>query len=153
MTTPQGPNNDYNYNPFSNPNPQQNSSNQWQANQPQYQNFAAPQQYSNMPAPQHQGQAYGAYDHNGMPAAPKSKVVAALLAFFFGTLGIHNFYLGYTNRGIAQLVLNLVSFVTLLLLVGAFLYIILGIWVIVDFISILVASGQFRTDARGVPLD
>lgn len=36
---------------------------------------------------------------------PKSKVTAALLAFFFGALGIHNFYLGRTAIGVTQLLL------------------------------------------------
>lgn len=34
---------------------------------------------------------------------PKQKIVAALLAFFFGYLGIHRFYLGYTTIGLIQL--------------------------------------------------
>ncbi|MBF0930144.1 MAG: TM2 domain-containing protein, partial [Actinomyces graevenitzii] len=34
---------------------------------------------------------------------PKNKIVAAVLAFFFGTFGVHNFYLGYTKRGAYQL--------------------------------------------------
>jgi hypothetical protein len=38
--------------------------------------------------------------------AGKSQLVALLLAFFVGVLGIHRFYLGYTGIGIIQL-LNL----------------------------------------------
>ena len=34
----------------------------------------------------------------------KNKIVAALLAFFLGTLGIHKFYLGKTTAGIIMLV-------------------------------------------------
>jgi len=34
----------------------------------------------------------------------KNKYVAALLAFFFGLLGIHKFYLGKTNAGIIMLI-------------------------------------------------
>jgi TM2 domain-containing membrane protein YozV len=30
-------------------------------------------------------------------------MVAALLAFFVGAIGIHRFYLGYTGIGIAQI--------------------------------------------------
>eukprot|EP01030_Chromulinospumella_sphaerica_P025156 gene25156-25278_t len=33
----------------------------------------------------------------------KNKIVAALLAFFLGWLGIHKFYLGKTNAGIIML--------------------------------------------------
>ncbi len=48
----------------------------------------------------------------------KSQVVAALLAFFLGTLGVHRFYLGHTGIGLTQLVLTLVGFG---LLIGGFL--------------------------------
>lgn len=34
--------------------------------------------------------------------AVKSKVVAALLAFFLGEMGAHNFYLGYKKQGVIQ---------------------------------------------------
>jgi TM2 domain-containing membrane protein YozV len=37
----------------------------------------------------------------------RNKIVAALLAFFFGPLGLHRFYLGRTGSGIAMLVLSL----------------------------------------------
>ncbi|MEA3038245.1 MAG: hypothetical protein QOE79_758 [Sphingomonadales bacterium] len=37
----------------------------------------------------------------------RNKVVAALLAFFFGPLGLHRFYLGRTGSGIVMLVLSL----------------------------------------------
>ena len=39
----------------------------------------------------------------------KSRLAAGLLAIFLGTLGVHNFYLGYTNRGLAQLLLTIVG--------------------------------------------
>jgi TM2 domain-containing membrane protein YozV len=37
----------------------------------------------------------------------RNKFVAALLAFFFGPLGLHRFYLGRTGSGIVMLVLTL----------------------------------------------
>ena len=37
----------------------------------------------------------------------RNRIVAALLAFFFGTLGIHRFYLGRNGSGITMLVLSL----------------------------------------------
>lgn len=37
----------------------------------------------------------------------RNKIVAAVLAFFLGTLGIHRFYLGRTGSGIVMLVLSL----------------------------------------------
>ena len=33
---------------------------------------------------------------------PKSKVSAGVLALLLGSLGIHNFYLGYTNKRLIQ---------------------------------------------------
>ena len=54
--------------------------------------------------------------------AGKSWIAALLLVFFFGILGIHRFYLGYTVIGIIQL-----------LTFGGF-----GIWVFVDFIRIII---------------
>jgi TM2 domain-containing membrane protein YozV len=63
----------------------------------------------------------------------KSKLVAALLCFFLGFLGIHRFYVGKVGTGILQL-----------LTFGA-----LGIWVLIDFIVILV--GKF-SDKQGRPL-
>lgn len=50
----------------------------------------------------------------------KSRLVAGLLAFFLGGLGIHRFYLGYTWQGVVQL-----------FTAGG-----LGIWALIDFIRI-----------------
>ncbi|WDE99098.1 TM2 domain-containing protein [Lentisphaera profundi] len=69
----------------------------------------------------------------------KSKVIAALLAFFFGALGVHNFYLGHTKNGIIQLVLSL-------LVVTA---IISWVWAVVDFIKILTDK---LDDSQGLAL-
>lgn len=47
--------------------------------------------------------------YTSAPARPHSgrnKYVAALLAFFFGMLGIHRFYLGRTGSGILMLILT-----------------------------------------------
>ena len=52
---------------------------------------------------------------------PKSQLVALLLCFFGGGLGLHRFYLGYTMIGILQL-----------LTAGGF-----GIWALIDLIRII----------------
>lgn len=39
-------------------------------------------------------------------AAQKSKLAAGLLGIFLGSLGIHNFYLGYTGKAVAQLLIS-----------------------------------------------
>ena len=40
---------------------------------------------------------------------PKSGIIYILLAFFLGTLGIHNFYAGFWKRGMLQLFLTLTA--------------------------------------------
>ena len=49
-------------------------------------------------------------------AAPnaKSKLAAGLLGIFLGSLGVHNFYLGYTGKAWGQLLLTVLSFGTVL---------------------------------------
>lgn len=59
-------------------------------------------------------------------AGSKSWVAAILLCFFLGGLGIHRFYLGYTWQGVVQL-----------LTLGG-----LGIWVLIDFIRIIIKDLQ-----------
>jgi len=44
-----------------------------------------------------------------MESPPKQMLVGILLALFVGTLGIHNFYLGHTGRGIAQLLITVLT--------------------------------------------
>jgi TM2 domain-containing membrane protein YozV len=46
------------------------------------------------------------------PTGPKQenkKVLAGVLALIFGSLGIHKFILGYTQEGIIQLVISIVT--------------------------------------------
>ena len=58
------------------------------------------------------------------PAGGKSQLVAALLCFFLGALGIHRFYLGYTGIGV------------LMLLTGG----VCGVLLLIDFIRILMGD-------------
>ena len=70
--------------------------------------------------------------------AGKSKMAAGLLGIFLGGWGIHNFYLGYTGKGIAQI------FVTLFTCgIGA-------IWGLIE--GIMILTGSINTDAEGNPL-
>jgi TM2 domain-containing membrane protein YozV len=62
---------------------------------------------------------------DGQPASPKSRLVAALLAWFLGVLGVHRFYVGKNGTGIA-----------IILTIGGFF----GIWPLIDFIMILLGS-------------
>ena len=63
----------------------------------------------------------------------KKRLVALLLCFFLGGLGVHRFYVGKTGSGIAQI-----------LTLGG-----LGIWWLIDFIMII--CGKFA-DKDGSPL-
>lgn len=67
----------------------------------------------------------------------KSKMTAGLLGIFLGGLGIHNFYLGYTGKGIAQIALSLCFGI------GA-------IWGLIE--GIMILTGNIKADAKGVPL-
>lgn len=44
------------------------------------------------------------------PANDRNKIVAALLAFFFGVFGIHRFYLGRNGSGVLMLVISATLF-------------------------------------------
>jgi len=119
---------------------------------PGYQQPGYPQQGYAQPG--YQPNAIMAYGQPGYPVsyAPRSKVAAALLAFFLGTLGVHNFYLGYTAKATTQLVLFLVGCFFFWLIVPILFLIVVPIWAFVEFIMILVGGGQYRADANGVPL-
>ncbi|MES2337505.1 MAG: TM2 domain-containing protein [Pseudomonadota bacterium] len=73
-----------------------------------------------VPAPQQ--------DHRPRRVNDRNKIVAALLAFFLGPLGVHRFYLGRTGSGIVMLILTCT-------IVGL---LVTGIWAFVDFIRYLV---------------
>ncbi|MCH5187496.1 MAG: TM2 domain-containing protein [Oscillospiraceae bacterium] len=67
----------------------------------------------------------------------KSKLTAGLLGIFLGGFGVHNFYLGYTGKAVAQIVLT-------------FCFGIGAIWGFVE--GILILAGSINKDANGVPL-
>ena len=66
---------------------------------------------------------------------PKSRLAYILLGIFLGSFGIHNFYAGYTNKAVIQLLITLVSCTTLSW--------VSFIWAIVDIVTV-------TTDANGV---
>lgn len=72
----------------------------------------------------------------------KNKIAAGLLGIFLGTFGIHNFYLGYTSKAVAQLLITVLS--------CGFLSGISAIWGLIEGIFIL--TGSIDKDADGNPL-
>lgn len=72
----------------------------------------------------------------------KSKLAAGLMGILIGSLGIHNFYLGYTTKAVIQLVLTIATCG-----IGAAVS---GIWGLVE--GILILCGNINTDAKGNPL-
>lgn len=73
------------------------------------------------------------------PSNAKSKVAAGILGIFLGTFGVHNFYLGYNGKAVAQLLLTILSF-GLLSWVSA-------LWGLIE--GILILTGNISTDADG----
>lgn len=72
----------------------------------------------------------------------KSKITAGILGIFLGCFGVHNFYLGYNGKAIAQLLITLLS-IFLLFWVSA-------IWGLIE--GILILTGSIKEDAFGNPL-
>ena len=71
----------------------------------------------------------------------KSKIAAGLLGIFLGSLGVHNFYLGFTGKAVAQLLLTLVGWI--LCGIGP---IVAGIWGLIE--GILILTGSISKDAN-----
>ncbi len=131
--------------------PQVEAEPQPQEQQPNYQ-YDAPQdnpqgqqnyQYGgqqNYQQPPYQGYPQGGYGYKDPNA--KSKIAAGILGILLGGLGVHNFYLGYTGKAIAQLLLTLLS--------CGVLSGISAIWGLIE--GILILTGSIGTDATGRPL-
>lgn len=85
----------------------------------------------------HDGIAIDVYNVNApMLSGDKNKIVAALLAFFLGGLGIHKFYLGRMGAGITMLLCGTIGW--LLILPGLIICVI----AFIEFIIYLVKSDQ-----------
>ena len=69
----------------------------------------------------------------------KNKVVAGLLGIFLGGFGVHNFYLGYTGKAVAQLLITVLS--------CGVLSFVSALWGLIEGIMILV--GSINVDANG----
>lgn len=74
--------------------------------------------------------------------AQKSKLVAGLLGIFLGSLGIHNFYLGFKGKALAQLLISLLT--------CGMGTAVTSIWGLIE--GILILAGNIDKDADGFPL-
>lgn len=113
------------------------------------------------------------------PRAPqgsqaKSRMVAAILTFFLGQIGVGDFYLGYLPQAITKIGLTVVAYgsawwssalavkaletgsgswaIGALIALSVIAFIALGILILIAFIQILTRKGRYATDAQGVPL-
>lgn len=112
--------------------------------QPQYTQSA----YNQPPTYAQQTYYQATQQQPGYGYAQKSKIVAGLLGLFLGTLGVHNFYLGYTGKAVAQLLLTLIGWI---ILIGP---IISGIWALIEAVLILCSSygSNWHRDGHGQEL-
>ena len=69
----------------------------------------------------------------------KSKIAAGLFGIFLGCFGVHNFYLGFTGKAVAQLLITVLS--------CFILSPISAIWGLIE--GILILAGSIDTDAMG----
>ena len=84
---------------------------------------------------------------NSYNAEAKSKVAAGILALFFGNLGVHNFYLGYTGKAVTQLLLYLLGIPLCIIFIGIPMILGAGIWAFVE--AIMIFTGKIDKDAKG----
>ncbi|MBQ9019499.1 MAG: TM2 domain-containing protein [Bacilli bacterium] len=75
----------------------------------------------------------------------KSRIGAGLLGLFLGYLGIHNFYLGYTSKAVAQILLTTIGWI--FCGVGPA---VAAIWGFIE--GIMILAGSIKEDANGVEL-
>ena len=69
----------------------------------------------------------------------KSKIAAGLLGIFLGAFGVHNFYLGYTGKAVAQLLITILS--------CGVLSFASGVWGLIE--GILILTGSITVDGNG----
>ena len=105
------------------------------------QQFVQPQ-----PAPQHSWQSGGQPQRQpGLPGdtasvSTRSRMTYVLLGTFLGALGIHNFYIGRTKTGIAQIVITIL-FAT----IDETLILLVFVWVLIELFTV-------KQDADNLPL-
>jgi TM2 domain-containing membrane protein YozV len=84
-------------------------------------------------------------DHNLIILKQKVVSLQVFLHLFVGYLGIHNFYLGHTGKGIVQLLLTTVGWI--LFFTGPM---IAGLWSFIEALQLFL--GSKNVDAKGIRL-
>ena len=69
----------------------------------------------------------------------RSKLAAGILGICLGSFGVHNFYLGFTNKGITQLLMSVLSL--------GILTPVTAVWGIVD--GVMILTDEHPLDADG----
>ena len=89
-----------------------------------------------------QGYNHG-YNQFGMPpyqdVSTRSKVAAGVLGILLGAFGVHNFYLGFYGKAVAQLLITVLS--------CGILGVVSGVWGLIE--GIMILTGSMNTDADG----
>jgi TM2 domain-containing membrane protein YozV len=89
---------------------------------------------------------YGRDPLTGQPLSDKNKVLAAFLQLFFGAIGAGRFYIGDARTGFISVGLLLAAILGTVYLGLWFLFVVLGLWTLIDFIMLI--SGHI-TDSDG----
>ena len=82
------------------------------------------------------------YQQPQQVVAQKSKIAAGIMGIILGVFGVHNFYLGYTGKAVAQLLISLLS--------CFILSPISAVWGLIE--GIMILTGSINTDSKGMPL-
>lgn len=78
------------------------------------------------------------------PKVVRNSTTAGLLAFFIGSLGVHDFYAGRITNGILKLVLFIITFFSSSIEFNILMVFILNTWIIIDMYRI--AKNKFNSD-------
>lgn len=122
----------------------QNASSAAQSTQQTQSQQTQQQTYQQNQGQQQYQQTQPAYDPR------KSRTLAGILGIIFGSLGVHNFYLGYTSKAVIQLCVTILGLVLCCLGIGVFIVTGIAIWGLVE--GIMILAGSINVDGKGVPL-
>ena len=109
-----------------------------------------PPQYTQPPQQNYYQPQYVVPQYNVPPAGynQKSRLAAGLLGILLGTLGVHNFYLGFTTRGVVQLLVSIIGGI----FTCGMATVAIAVWGFVEGVLLLAASPSRMYDGHGVIL-